>query len=116
MSGLQEDSYAAKFEVLYSEFAEMKKNAKAVFQRAADAKRAHEIAEASALRSATGTVQERAAAAELATVETRTTMDNAQVEERALRFFFDACDKQLSALQSAAKSDRLDDEFERHRT
>jgi hypothetical protein len=116
MNGLQPDNYVAKFDALFEEFAEMKRNAKVIFQRAADAKRAHDIAEASALRSASGTVQERAASAELATIETRATMDNAQVEERALRFCFDACDKQLSSIQSAAKSERFEDDFDRHRT
>ena len=101
------DDYRKKFDALFDELEEIKAACQSVYQAAADAKRNHEIAEAtalSALKSTEGTVQEKKAKAELSCVELRKAKDDAEVMEKVLKLRFSALESQLSAIQSAAKT------------
>jgi predicted nucleic acid-binding Zn-ribbon protein len=114
-----DEDYSQKFISIYDEFEAIKRDCASVFQKAADARRAYEIAEAtslSALKNTEGTVQEKKAKAELACVEVRKQRDDAEIREKVLKLTFSALESQLGAIQSAARFKRLEDEFLGHTT
>lgn len=115
----ESDDYRKKFDALFDEFGEIKATCQSVYQAASDTRRACELAEAtalSALKGTEGTVQEKKAKAELSCAELRKQMDDAEVLEKALKLRFSALENQLSAIQSAAKTMKMENALAAYET